>query len=401
MQPRWKAVIAWTLAGVAVIGLLILVLRPAPILVDTEAVSRGPLEVTLEEEGKTRVADRYLLSAPATAQARRVTPEPGDRVEAGEVLATLDPMAVPVLDARAREQARAQLEAARSALEAAREEAEAARATAESAADGYRRLATLGEEGAVSERSVERADAERRQTQAAWRSAQFRVASAEAQRDQAQAVLRWEGEEALDAGAAEPIRLRAPIDGVILQRHFESARVVQPGDPILELADLARLEVEVEVRSADAVRIAPGMLVRLERWGEAEPLEAVVRRVEPYGFEYITALGVEERRVRVIADLASPRQAWARLGDGYRVNAVFVLWSAEDVLRVPTSALFRHDDGWAVFVVEQGRARLQPVTIGERGARLTRVHSGLEAGAEVVVHPPRELADGGRLSVRR
>ncbi|ABM62680.1 efflux RND transporter periplasmic adaptor subunit [Halorhodospira halophila] len=401
MHPRWKPIIGWALTGLAVLGLLVLLLRPAPILVDTETVSRGPLEVTLEEEGKTRVADRYVLSAPAAAQARRITLEPGDRVEAGEVLATLDPMAVPVLDARARDQARAQLEAAHSALGAAREEAEAAQAAAESAADEYRRLAALGEEGVVAEREVERADAERRRALAGWRSAQFRVATAEAQRDQAEAVLRWEGEDALAPGDIEPIRLRAPIDGAILKRHFDSARVVQPGEPILEMADLGRLEVEVEVRSADAVRITPGMTVRLERWGDEAPLEAVVRRVEPYGFEYITALGVEERRVRVIADLASPREAWERLGDGYRVNAVFVLWSAEDVLRVPTSALFRHDDGWAVLVAEQGRARLRSVEIGERGARQTRLRSGLEDGEAVVVHPPRELGDGDRLEVRR
>ncbi|MBK1727642.1 efflux RND transporter periplasmic adaptor subunit, partial [Halorhodospira neutriphila] len=182
--------------------------------------------------------------------------------------------------------------------------------------------------------------------------------------------------------------------------YFESARVVRAGEPILELADLARLEVVVAVRSADAVRIEPGMPVRLERWGRAEPLAAVVRRIEPRGFEHISALGVEERRVRVIADIAEPRSAWRQLGDGYRVNAVFVLWSGDGVLRVPTSALLRHGGGWAVFVARGGRARLQPVEIGRRGSRLTEVEAGLEAGERVVVHPPRELGDGARVEHR-
>jgi HlyD family secretion protein len=197
------------------------------------------------------------------------------------------------------------------------------------------------------------------------------------------------------------LELRAPVAGVVLKRESESARVVHAGDPILEIGDPRALEIEVDVLSADAVRLATGMRVRIERWGESNPLEARIKRIEPVAFTKISALGVEEQRVWVIAELLAPRSDWTRLGDGYRVNARFVLWEADDVLQVPTAGLFRQGEGWALFRAVDGRARLTPVEIGQRGALQTELRRGIEVGASVIVHPDRELADGTRIEPRQ
>ncbi|MCG5529894.1 HlyD family efflux transporter periplasmic adaptor subunit [Halorhodospira halochloris] len=426
----------WLLGSAGVLlaaVLVVLIARPAPVSVDEGTVSRGALERTLEEEGETRAMERYVLSAPVSAFVRRLHLDAGDRVSQGDTLAVLDPLASAALDPRARAQAQAQLSAAEAAIESARADMQAARASAEGAADEHQRLADLAADDAVSERELERAAAERRRFEALQRASEFRLAVAQAEREQAAALLevgpgtggyglldmftsdphgstaasgvKAEAKEAPGKSDKKPhgpaagrLFMPAPVDGVILGRAFESARVVQPGEPILELANLDYIEVEVEVRSADAVRIEPGMPVRLERWGGDEPLKAQVRRIEPGGFEYISALGVEERRVRVIVDILSPREDWQGLGDGFRVNAVFILASAEDVLRVPVSALFRHEGEWAVFAIEQRRARLREVEIGERGVRFAEIKAGLGEGDRVVVHPPRELEDGSRVN---
>lgn len=418
MTRRWQRLSFYLFAALVAVGLLVLALRPTPLIVDSAEVFRGPLEVTIEEEGYTRARDRYIVSAPITSQAQRIGWEPGDRVGEGEVLVVLEPIAAPLLDSRAHAQALARLQASEAALAGARAEVEAAAAAADSAADEHRRLAALGEDDLVAERDVERAAAEKRRTEAALRSARFQVAVSEAQLEQARAALTRVGvaksadgrtpakhrpdirsQGAGFSAAQEPMVLRAPVSGVILSREMESAQVVQPSEPLLELASLEQLEIAVEVRSADAVGIQPGMQVRVERWGGEELLMARVRRVEPRGFEHISALGVEERRVLVIADLVSPHEQWLNLGDGYRVNAVFVLWSADDVLQVPSSALFRYEGEWAVFVVEQGRARRREVEIGKRGNRRSQVLSGLEGGDRVVLHPPREIEDGSRVEL--
>lgn len=203
------------------------------------------------------------------------------------------------------------------------------------------------------------------------------------------------------AAASGVVSLHAPVAGQVLRRFFESARVVAAGEPILEIGDPAQLEVEIDVLSSDAVRIEPGMRVLFERWGEAELLQGRVRRVEPGGFTKISALGVEEQRVWVIADFTlPPTVARARLGDGYRVNARFILWESEDTVRVPLSALFRRNEHWAVFVVEAGRAHLRRVDLGERGGRFAQALGGLQVGDEVIVHPGRDLEEDLRVRPR-
>ena len=396
---QWRRHLPRILIAAALLGLLFFVFRPRPVLVDAEAVSRGPMALTIEEEGRTRVVDRYVVSAPLLSQARRVLLEAGDRVQAGEVVAVLDALVSPPLDARSIAESRARVEGARAALETARREVEAAAATAGLAATELRRLRRLAEDNLVAPREVEAAEAESRRAEALERSANFRVQTARHDLEAARTFLTFVG--AQDPAASGRIELRAPVAGEVLRRQFESSRVVQPGEAILEIGDASALEVEVDVLSANAVRIEPGMRVLFERWGRSEPLEGRVRRIEPGGFTKISALGVEEQRVLVIADFVSPKELWARLGDAYRVNARFVLWEVEDVLRVPTSALFRQEESWAVFTVAGGRARLRPVEIGERGGRFTRVVTGMEQGEAVIVHPPREVEDGTRVRTRQ
>ncbi|WP_421621258.1 efflux RND transporter periplasmic adaptor subunit [Alkalilimnicola ehrlichii] len=395
---NWKRLIVWT-GGLAVVALLLyLGFRPQPVWVDTTEVSRGAVHQTVEEEGRTRVMHRYAISAPVPAHARRVAWEVGDAVQAGEVLVRLDPLLPHALDLRSERQAQARVEAAEAALATAGEEHQAARAGADFAAREQERLSRLGERGAVSRHDVDRAAAQARQAEATVAAARHRVNAARAELEAARLALAFAGQR--DEETPEVIELQAPASGRVLARHFESARVVQPGEPILELADPQALEVEVEVLSADAVRIRPGMAVALQRWGGRDDLDGVVRRVEPSGFTKFSALGVEEQRVRVIVDFISDPADWAALGDAYRVNALFLLDSREDVLRAPISALFRDGDHWAVFVVSDGRVRLRRVERGLRGGGDVEILSGLEPGEAVVVHPDRDLSDGRRVRIR-
>jgi HlyD family secretion protein len=371
---------------------------PEPILVDTELVTRGHLAVTVEDEGRTRVIDRYVVSAPIAAHARRVTFDVGDEVRAGQIIAVLEPVAAPALDIRTLAEARARVSAAEASLAVARQEAKAADASEAFARQEYERIRRLGEKNLVARSDIERAEADARRTEALQRSAEFRVRTAVFDLEAARTAVAYAGKQ--DPNPSARFEIRSPVAGQVLKRNFESARVVQPGEPIMEIGDAAALEVEIDLLSADAVRVRPGMRVIFERWGAPEPLEGKVRRVEPVAFTKISALGVEEQRVLVIADITSPAEHWSRLGDGYRVNGRFVLWESDDVRRVPTSALFRNDAGWAVFVVERGRALPRPVEPGQRGARLTEVLTGLEPGETVIVHPDRNVKPGMRVRLR-
>jgi HlyD family secretion protein len=389
--------IALLLLGAAIVLLLILAFLPGPVLVDTEQVTRGYLSQTIVEEGRTRIRDRFVVSAPIAGQTRRLELEVGDIVREGATLVILDPLASPVLDPRTLAQARARVSAAEAVLSTAQEEHAAAAATARFAADELERLRTIAQEQLIAPSQVEQAEAEALRTAALERSAHFRVRTARAELEAARAALAFTGEQ--EREMTEQIVLRAPVTGQVLERFFQSARAVQPGEPIMVVGDPAALEVEVDVLSSDAVRLEPGMMVLLERWGFPAPLEARVRRIEPRGFTKFSALGVEEQRVLVIVDITSPRQLWERLGDAYRVIARFILWEADDVIRVHTSALFRHGPGWAVFVAEEGRARLRQVETGRRGELMTEVLSGLQPGEAVIVHPDAELEDGRRIRV--
>jgi HlyD family secretion protein len=369
---------------------------PRPVLIETGEVTRRPLQVTVEEEGRTRVRDRYVLHAPVAGYLRRIELDVGDPAPQGEPLAILDPLRPAVLDPRARAEAEARVAATRAALARAEAAARQARAEAELAAEEYRRREDMLARALISRSEFDQARSQMQAMAAAQDASRSAIEVARYEVEAAQAVLRHYEASGTDA-PLETVPVRSPVDGRVLKVMQESAGVVAAGQPLLEVGDPRRLEVEVEVLSRDAVRIEAGGRVLFERWGGADVLEGVVRTVEPTGFTKISALGVEEQRVLVIADIRSAPEAWQRLGDGYRVEARFIVWESQDALTVPASALFRRDGGWATFVVENGRARLRQVEIGAGSGLLTEVVAGLSAGDVVIVHPDDAVADGGRV----
>lgn len=387
----------YVLAGLVVLALVVVTMWPASRLVDSDEVGRGPVRETIDAEGRTRLHDRYIIAAPVAAMARRMQLEPGDAIKSGQILVVLDPVTAPALDARSRAEAKAGLAAARARLGAAREETKAATAVAQQLRAEAERQNALVLNGLVAAEAAERAETVRLRSEREAASARFREATAMHEVQAAQAILaRDSGEQPYEAS----LELRAPVAGIVLRRHYESARPVQVGEPLIEIGDPATMEVEVDVLSADAVRLREGMHVELLRWGESRPLLGRVRRVEPGGFTKFSALGVEEQRVWVLVEFTSPREEWPRLGEAYRVNARFVLREATDVLRAPASAVFRHEGGEAVFRIDGSRARLTPVRTGLQGGGLVEILGGLQAGNRLVVHPDRELKDGARVRSR-
>jgi len=372
---------------------------PRPVLVETGTVSRGPLVVTVEEEGRTRVRDRFELSVPVPGHVRRLSLLAGDTVAEGQAVAELEPLRSTVLDPRSRAEAEARVALAESALHAAEHKAAAATAEAGRARGEHERRKRLCETGCISKEELENAAMLARRTEAEQRSAEFGIQVARFELEAARTALGYSAAQGA-AAPAERVTLRSPVAGRVLKILRRSEGPVQAGEILLEVGDPHALEVEVDVLSSEAVRIPPGGRVRLDRWGGDGLLDAVVRTVEPSGFTKVSALGVEEQRVWVIADLTSPPDQWARLGDGYRVEAAFVIWEDSDVLQVPVSALFRRNEGWAAFVVRDGAARLQPVRLGHRNAHAAEVLEGVSAGDTVVLHPSNAVREGIRVKAR-
>jgi HlyD family secretion protein len=372
---------------------------PRPVLVDTVIAKRGSLQVTIEEEGKTRVIDHYVLSAPVDGFARRINLDVGDEVEKDQQIGCLEPLRSTFLDPRSRAEAEARVSATKAALNAADREARAAEADAKYAEDEEKRLKRLFDSGTIPYDRYQQSEADARRTRAKLESARFAVQVAEFEKTAAEAALRYS---ATQGSGDEPeiIPIKAPVSGRVLKIHHKSEGVVNKGDQLIDIGDPQSLEVEVEVLSRDAVRIMEGTKVRFTRWGGDEYLDGVVRTIEPVGFTKISALGVEEQRVLVIVDITSPKELWQRLGDGYRVETAFILWEGDDVLQVPSSALFRHGDGWALYAVKNGRAELRTVEPGQRSGISTQILSGIDEGEMVINHPGDNIAPDTRVRPR-
>ena len=381
------------LVALLVTGALAWGFWPRPLVVETARVVRGPLTVAVEEQGRTRVRDRYTVSAPVAGFLRRIELEEGDPVRSGQVVAVLEPLRPEVLDPRRRAEAEARVAAAEAALRAAEQRAGAVAAETELAQMELARLEKLRVKGHVSQDEVDRARTRLRSARASERAARFAVERARDELAAARAALAFSP---ADNGASGErlVRLPAPVDGAVLRLVRKDAGVVQAGQPLLEVGDPRRLEVVAEVLSEDAVKIRPGTPVVFERWGGTAPLEGRVRRVEPEGFTKVSALGVEEQRVEVISDILTDPGLWSSLAAGYRVEARFILWQGEDVLQVPAGALFRVGERWAVFAIENGRARRRPVRLGHRSGLAAEVEAGLAAGDVVIVHPDDRIVEG-------
>ncbi len=365
---------------------------PQPVLVETNPVERAPLTVSIEEEGRTRVIDRYVVSAPVDGVACRVELDVGDPVEQGQLLLSITPLESQVLDPRSRAQATAQVAAAESALRAAEEQVRTA-AAAERLADAeLKRFRQLMEKKLISRDALDKAIAESTTNRAAKRSADFQVEVARYELQAARSVLEYAAGKPSEPFERVPIR--SPVTGRILKVDHECEGPVRTGDPLLEVGNPSALEIEVDVLSADAVKIQTGMKVLFDRWGGEQALEGTVRIIEPVGFTKVSALGVEEQRVLVISDFTSPAEQWRRLGDGYRVEARFILWHDDDVLQVPASSLFRYNNGWAVFVIEGQRAKRREVTVGQRNGLRAQILDGLKEDELVINHPSDKVEDG-------
>lgn len=384
------------LGGTAALLVVLLAygLRQKPIPVEMVAVSRGPFRQTVEEDGKTRVRERYVVSAPAAGTLARVELRAGDPVAAGTVVARLFPAASPLLDARLRKVAEERLASAQNAqgqAAAAESRAEAAAALARRNLDRTRNLVARQAEASL---QLEQAEAESRMRESDLESARFAEKVAAHAVGEARAGLEsFRG----GPGAGEQIGLTSPVRGKVLRVLRESAGVVGAGEPILEVGDPTSLEVVVQLLSQDAVAVRPGMPASLGHWGGAE-MRGQVRRVEPAAFTRTSALGVEEQRVNVVLDLEGGGEERASLGDGFALEVRILTWSGDDVVQIPTSALVRQADGWAVFLVEDGRAVLRRVSVGHRGPLSTELLDGARVGDLVIAHPAPTLGAGARVA---
>lgn len=390
--------VLWSIAVVG--GLLGIALWPRAQTVEVARVSRGALVVTVDEEGRTRVRDRFVVATPVTGRILRIELDPGDRVVRGDVLARLEPEPPSLLDARTRAEALAAVASAEAALGHARAEEQRARAALAQVQRELTRTRRLTAAGVTTTQDLDAREADAALAEEAAKAAAFAVRAADAEVDRARARAATPSSGARQDGSA-PVLVRAPVEGVVLQRLRESEAVVRAGEPLVEIGNPSQLEIVTDLLSTDAVRVAPGARAEIEQWGGDQALDAVVRRVEPAGFTKISALGVEEQRVNVILDLVDAGETCATLGDAYRVEARIVLWEAMDVLKVPTNALFRDGTQWAVYVANGGRARRTIVELGHQTGQEAEVTSGLKEGEAVVVHPGDLLYDGARIVERK
>lgn len=399
MRPHIRRRILVIVVSVAVVLAVVYGFMPKPVQVDAIAAKKGPMRVTVDEEGKTRVRDRFVISAPVAGYLRRVELDVGDSAAKGQVVAELEPLRSTVLDPRSRAEALAALSASQAALNAAKENARSAAASEDYAQKNLERQKKLYDSGYVAKDSLDQADADAKRTEANRLAADARVRSARADVERAQSTLGHSAAEgAVDRSRIVPVR--APVDGSVLKVHHESEGVVDAGEPVIDIGDPRKLEVKVEVLSADAVAIRPGSTVYFERWGGEAPLAGTVRTVEPEAFTKVSSLGVEEQRVLVIADITSLPEEWKRLGDGYRVEASFIIWEGKDVLQVPASSLFRKGEGWAVFVIDGGRARTRSIKVGHRNGLIAEIMEGLSEKDTVISHPDDRVSDGVRVRQR-
>lgn len=401
MTATTKRILIWSVVGAIVAAGLALSFWPRAVPVDLVIVDRGPVVVTVDEEGKTRVREVYTVSAPIAGTLQRVQVEEGDAVIGRvSVLAAIQPVEPTLLDARAEARVLAQIAAARANLELARAEVERARADLALAEIEVGRARTLVERRVVAERSLDIAETEVKRTRAALGTAEAQVLVRAAELERAQAEL-VQASDALNGGQDTCcVHVMAPISGQVLRVLHENEGVVAAGEPLVELGDLSDMEVVVEALSTEAVKITRGAPVAIERWGGGIVLSGTVRRIEPYGFTKISALGIEEQRVNVLIDFTDASGAGEKLGHGFRVETRTEVARAADAVRVPLAALFRDGGGWAAFIVNDGRARRQQVSLGLLNDVTAEVTDGLAPGDILVLRPDDRIDDGVRVEPR-
>lgn len=395
---RWvKRGLLW-LVGAVIVGLIAVAMLPKRVPVDVATAETAALRVSVDEDGMTRVKDRYVVSAPLGGSLGRIELDPGDAVKQGDVLCRIVPLAPALLDERTKSSAEARVAAALAAQRQASAHVERAKANQEFVKKNVERQRSLVDKGVTARESIDQAELSERTASADVDSARFGARVADYEVEVARAALGRLSKRG-KSEREEQFLVASPVAGRVLKVLHKSEGVVQAGTPLMEIGDPAALEIVVDVLTSDAVHVRPGAEARVVEWG-GQPLSARVRIVEPSAFTRLSALGVEEQRVNVVLDPSGPAEAWVKLGDGYRVKAEIVTHDVPAALQVPSSAVFRHDSGWAVFRVEGEVARLTKVELGLRTERRVQVDAGLEPGTRVVLHPSDRIRDGVKITAR-
>ncbi len=402
MVANWGKRIFITVVAVSIAAGFYMAFRSQPIPVDTAEVKERPLEVTVNEEGVTRIREIYTVSAPVTGRVLRSPREVGDRVEENKTLvATLEPVAPSFLDERSRKAREAAVKAAEASEKLAKAKVTSAKAELGFAESDLKRAEKLAKRRTISDRTLEQARLHVQTKLAALETASAELDVRRQEVSSARANLIEPGTSFSGKRSGSCcVQVLAPVSGQVLKIITESEKVVAPGTPILEIGDPHDLEIIADLLSSDAVRVREGAEVRVENWGGEGILKARVRKIEPAGFMKVSSLGIEEQRVKVRIDIEDPPEKWQRLGHDYRVFVRVTVWTAKDALTVPISALFRKGESWAVFLVEDAEATLRKIEIGKRNTELAEIKSGLAKGDKVVLHPSDRLISGARIIER-
>ena len=401
MTIQWRRLLFWGVLAVALAAGLLYAFRPQPVAVDLTTAARGSLVVTVDEEGETRIRDVFVLSAPVTGYLQRIDLDVGDVVQADlTAVARIEPIDPSFLDVRSEAQAQAAVQTAEAARRFAAAEVDSAEAELEFAKSELERARRLFAQEHVSERTLDDAERAHRTRTAALETARasLRMRESELEEARSQLLSPAQGRRAFEA--CDCVTITAPVSGRILQIFNESEGVVSSGESLVEIGDPEDLEIVVDLLSEDAVKVEAGQQVLIEEWGGGKTLNGRVKRVEPFGFMKVSALGIEEQRVNVIIDFTDSPETWARLGHGYRVEARIVLWEGEAVIKLPLTALFRDGEDWAVFVAAAERAEKRQVEIGQRNGLEAEIVNGLIEGETVVLHPSDRVVEGVLLTAR-
>lgn len=401
MAQKKRSRMVVTLVVLAVIGgALTYAFWPRPVLVDMAQVARAPMQVTIDEEGRTQVHEAYVVSTPIAGRLMRLTVHAGDKVAADSVVARMLPTSPAALDARTREQASANVKAAEAALRVAEADVNKAQADRDLAEANLERTRRLFDSGIVSKAALDNVERAARAANAALDTARAAISIRIAELNNARAAL-ISFEDTGEAGD-NVLSLVAPVQGSVLRIMQRSEITVPAGTPILEIGNIeSDLEVVAELLSTDAVQIAPGDAVIIDNWGGADVLMGTVARIEPWGFTKVSALGVEEQRVKVTIAFSSPFEDRAALGHGFRVETRIITWTDDAALTVPAGALFRNGtEGWALFVVRDGIAQLTPVQVAANNGLAAAIAEGVAEGDPIVLYPPAGLEDGQTVAKR-
>lgn len=391
-----RRVIWFVLFALVAAGVVAAVL-PKPVPVETASVTQGELVVTVDEDGVSRVNDRYVVSAPISGNLARMELHAGDQVKQGQVVARILPLSAPLLDARSRQEAEARVNAAYAGLRQANAQIDRAKVALDYSREEAANSRQLSQQGSISRQEADRAQLDERSRQAELASAEFAAKVASHELAMARSALgRYEGKTGTDDD--DQFVVTSPVAGRVLKVFQQSEGVVQAGAQLLEVGDPSAMEIAADVLTSDAVHIEAGAPVVIEEWGGA-PLAARVRLIEPSAFTRVSALGVEEQRVNAVVDLNEPYEKWKALGDGYRVEARIQVYRNPKAIMVPWSSLFRRGADWAVFVAKDGKAQLRVIEVGRRNDTEAEVKNGLSSGERVVLHPSDRVADGVEVTV--